>query len=580
MPKAYSYIRMSTLDQRDGDSTRRQLAATHDYVAAHGLDLADIIQDIGVSAFRGKNAEFGALAGFLEAVSDGLVAKGSYLIVESLDRISRSNIFEAMNLLNKIVERDIVVVTLHDRQHYSKQSLAENPVGMMIPVMIMLRAHEESKTKSIRLSAAWGQKKIEARRGTLTGQRLPSWLEYNADKTEISVQRERAQTVRNMFERSRDGWGAYSIARWLNQLGMPPWGSKSRHWGESYVKKVLNNRSVLGEYQPFKKVEIDGKVVRLPDGDSIPDYYPAIISPDLFTLSHAAIAARKVSGSGRKGLKVANLFSGLMQCAHCGAGIRFINKGQGPKGGRYLRCSSAALASGCDANAFRYEVVEEALLQAIEDIDIAFLLGGPRTASVVAERREQITSVERAIADVTARLQNLGEAVATGGSSLQTLLALMRDEEARLHDSRGRKAELEHEIADLTSDPAAQQERLSAILNQVQSQDIEHAEQARRALAQEIRRLLRSIKLRGVARFPYEFRLDPDLWPEAVTLTETELSERCSRYPFDLQLHYRNGDVLPFDPLTNQRMRIREGEHMRIMRQEQALNERIKRLHT
>lgn len=578
MPKAYSYIRMSTLNQREGDSTRRQLAATHDYVVANGLELADVIQDIGVSAFRGKNATFGALAGFLEAVAEGHVAKGSYLIVESLDRISRSNIFEAMSLLNKIVEQDIVVVTLHDRQQYSKESLAENPVGMIIPVMIMLRAHEESKTKSIRLSAAWGQKKVQARRGKLTGQRLPAWLDYNADKTAVTIHDERAGIVQTIFERSRDGWGAYSIARWLNQSGIPTFATKSRHWGESYVKKILNNRAVLGEYQPFKKVELEGRSVRVTDGDPIQNYYPAIITPDLFAFSQVATATRRVSGSGRKGRGIANLFSGLIRCGHCEGGVRFINKGEGSKGGKYLRCSSSALAGDCDSKAFRYDLIEESLLQAIEDIDVAFLLGGKRTVSVVADRREQIASVELEIAEVTARLRNLSEAVANGGSSLQSLLSLIGEEELRLHDHLRRKAELEREIADLTSDPAVQQERLSAILTQVHSEDTDGAEQARRALAQEIRRLIRSIKLSSVVRLPHEYRLDPSLWPDAASLSEVELSERCSRYPFEFHIHYRNGDILPFDPLTNQRMRIRQSEQMRVMRQKQALNEKIERL--
>ncbi|MCK1582154.1 recombinase family protein [Bradyrhizobium sp. 168] len=55
MPRAYSYLRMSTAPQLKGDSRRRQLEASRTYAAAQGLELAGDaeLEDIGVSAFKG-----------------------------------------------------------------------------------------------------------------------------------------------------------------------------------------------------------------------------------------------------------------------------------------------------------------------------------------------------------------------------------------------------------------------------------------------------------------------------------------------------------------------------------------------
>jgi DNA invertase Pin-like site-specific DNA recombinase len=63
MPKAYSYLRFSTPEQMKGDSFRRQSTKAQEYASTHGLDLDDTLtfQDLGVSAFRGKNAEAGQL---------------------------------------------------------------------------------------------------------------------------------------------------------------------------------------------------------------------------------------------------------------------------------------------------------------------------------------------------------------------------------------------------------------------------------------------------------------------------------------------------------------------------------------
>ena len=63
--RAYSYIRMSTDVQLRGDSLRRQLEASSDYAAKHGLELVEEsrLQDIGISAFKGANVSEGALGG-------------------------------------------------------------------------------------------------------------------------------------------------------------------------------------------------------------------------------------------------------------------------------------------------------------------------------------------------------------------------------------------------------------------------------------------------------------------------------------------------------------------------------------
>src|SRR5262249_5131611 len=115
-PKAYSYIRWSTPEQALGDSERRQLERARAYAAAHGMDLAESIADKGVSAFHGKNARKGHLGAFLDAVERGAIPKGSYLLVESVDRISRRDPWTALDTLKRIIDQGTVLVTLSDEQ--------------------------------------------------------------------------------------------------------------------------------------------------------------------------------------------------------------------------------------------------------------------------------------------------------------------------------------------------------------------------------------------------------------------------------------------------------------------------------
>ena len=115
-PQAFSYLRMSTDLQLKGDSRRRQLALSRAYAESNGLDLAKDaeLEDIGISAFKGANVSEGALGRFLEAVKSGAVPPGSYLLVESLDRLSRQQVSTALSLFLRIIEADIVLVTLFD----------------------------------------------------------------------------------------------------------------------------------------------------------------------------------------------------------------------------------------------------------------------------------------------------------------------------------------------------------------------------------------------------------------------------------------------------------------------------------
>ena len=86
--KAYSYIRFSTPEQLKGDSLRRQLESSRKYALEHNLVLDESLRDLGVSAFKGKNATEGALKRFMELIDAGQVEQGSILILESLDRLS------------------------------------------------------------------------------------------------------------------------------------------------------------------------------------------------------------------------------------------------------------------------------------------------------------------------------------------------------------------------------------------------------------------------------------------------------------------------------------------------------------
>lgn len=264
MARAYSYVRFSTLEQRKGGSENRQVELSRSYVRNHpNLELDESLRfsDLGVSAFDKSNlAKGAALRTFLDAIDKGVVARGSYLLVESLDRLSRAQISDALEIFMGILNRGITVVTLADGMEYSKEKANKQFTDLIISITIMSRTHEESLTKSKRLKAAWKSKRANIGARKLT-RNCPSWLTQNADATAYRFIPAKVTVVRKMIRLVMSGVGKDAIAKRFNRDGIRSLGTRSKEgtWYGSYVSKILNSRALIGEFQPHE--EIDGKLL-------------------------------------------------------------------------------------------------------------------------------------------------------------------------------------------------------------------------------------------------------------------------------------------------------------------------------
>src|SRR5688572_20912467 len=146
MPLAYSYLRFSQRDQKHGDSIRRQMELSERYARENKLTLVRNYSDFGVSAFRSKNRTTGALSEFIAGVDDGQIERGSILLCESLDRLSRDKVSEALIPFLELLKRGIVVVTLQDGRTYDERTV-NDPYQLIGSLVIMARANEESEMK-------------------------------------------------------------------------------------------------------------------------------------------------------------------------------------------------------------------------------------------------------------------------------------------------------------------------------------------------------------------------------------------------------------------------------------------------
>lgn len=217
----------------------------------------------------------------------------------------------------------------------------------------MLRAHEESKTKSERVSKAW-----EKNRNTkkIITKLAPKWLIADGDKW--IVDKEKVKIIERMFELYEQGNGYQKIARALNADGIPTWGNHKEdddiihEWQVGSVSHFLNNKALIGIYETNKIPAREG-------------YFPAVIDRTRFNNLQRAMASKNFTGD-RSNLTtgVSNLFSGRAYCGICGARMKTaVTSRKTGERYYYLHCNTAySNPKNCQAKPVNYKVVEKQFL--------------------------------------------------------------------------------------------------------------------------------------------------------------------------------------------------------------------------
>lgn len=369
--KAYSYIRYSSPQQAKGDSFRRQFSKTQEYCEKNGYDLdteLNVYTELGKSAFKGEEQE--NLKRFIEDCKSGIVEKGSLLIVENLDRLSRDTINKAMRQFLHLLDY-VNIYTLQDEKFYTSNEDVDNDsqvFDIITSLLIMSRAHEESQTKRKRLRESWEAKRqqIDKRKFATS---YPHWLNLSDDWESFTLKPDAVRSIKKIFELCISGSGYNQILRYLNDrlelYPTPSKRSKSGLWVRSTIQLLLSDRRLIGEMQMYKGAYKNRK----PYGEPIPDYYPQIIDEKTFLKAQIAMKERNI-GAGKTGAyRFSNIFRGFLHCTECGNVMEFVDKGNTKKRSqKYLTCTNAKRGGDCTSNKhFRYDELESMLLYLISE---------------------------------------------------------------------------------------------------------------------------------------------------------------------------------------------------------------------
>ncbi|WP_095068021.1 recombinase family protein [Pseudomonas sp. Irchel 3A18] len=361
MSKAYAYVRWSTAEQGEEgrDSHSRQITPLQAFTEAKGVPVVETVIDKGISAFRGANARIGQLKGLLDRVENGEIERGDYIIVESIDRLTRQKLTDSVDLIQSILKKGVRLHTVFDNKTYSYDDPSRDLETLILVGVIAKRAHEESETKSKRLKSSW-LKKRDAAETTIIRKQCPYGFRYDEKTQAFAIVEGEAQEIRHIFELLKHMGILESIKR-VNQYS-------KRRWTRKHIDELIKTKSPIGVLcLSRRKEDGNGRVL----DRYVPGYFPKVIEEADFDAAVSAIKGRfNENKRGRRSPSNYNIFRHCIQCELHKVGMLFNLQGLGKEKKRYayLVCSNRAeRVCECD-NRIRFEQVFGAFLAFVKQI--------------------------------------------------------------------------------------------------------------------------------------------------------------------------------------------------------------------
>lgn len=433
---AAAYIRVSTEDQTEY-SPAAQLAALQRYADANGifLDPAHVYRDEGIS---GRSAA--KRPGFQAMISAAKRKDHPFdiILVHKLDRFARSR--EDSVVYKSMLQREchVRVVSITEPISDDKTSILMEPILEAMAEYYSVNLGEEVKKGMTQKALSGGL------------QSTPPFG-YLAEHNMLVPDPAAAAYIPQIFQRYVDGQPIYSIARWLNALGLRT--HRGNHFENRTVEYILRNPVYVGmlRWNPAGRSRRD---FAQPTIITARGKHEPLVSQPLFDAVQRRMDEQKRAHPYKgkpAGVSRKHWLCGIVRCASCGATLIL----SGAKYGSYFKCNNFIHGRCTTSQHISYIPLEDAVLRQLQDdVDTHC-----RFVQYRAPRRSPVSSdssVQRSISAVQRRIDRLREAYLDGAESLD--------------DYKRGKAALEAQLASLRQEltPAApsNQEAIQSAIQQ------------------------------------------------------------------------------------------------------------------
>lgn len=374
------YLRLSQDDEKydkdfkaESNSISNQRLQIQDYIDKNEeMELAGEYVDDGYS---GINFERPA---FKEMMEDVITGSINCIVVKDLSRFGRDYIDSGRYLQRVFPSLDIRFIALND--NYDSFTASETEKNLVIPFKNFINDNYCRDTSAKVRSVC----KVKRKQGQFISNYAPYGYEKDEeDKHKIVIDQEVEYVVRKIFSMKLEGYSSYSIAKHLNDNGIPsPMEHKKAKgiryktgfstkavakWDTPAVNRILTNEVYIGTLQQGKREKINYKLDKVVSKDKsdwieIEDNHEAIIDPHDFEIVQKLLKCDiKAKTVGEK----ADLFSGLLFCKDCNAQMTKKVDKRGKTPTVYYICSSYNKGHNCSRHSIKQEELQRTVLEMI-----------------------------------------------------------------------------------------------------------------------------------------------------------------------------------------------------------------------
>lgn len=314
-----AYCRVSTDEERQLGSFDNQIEYFARLITGNNrYELVKIYSDEGISGTSIRSRK-----GFCEMIQDCEAGKIDLIITKSISRFAR-NTQDSLNYTRLLKGMGIGVLFEKEGINTLESS------GELLLTLFSCFAQEESR--SISENTAWGiRSKFQQGIPHINAQVL---LGYDKDADgNLVINEVQAEVVRRIYRCYLEGYSLGSIARTLNEDGIPGVRGKPK-WCGNTISRVLANEKYRGSLLMQKTFTASFLTKQhIPNTGQLAQYYieddhPAIIPPDIWEAAQEETARRRAfrAEHGLRGLSGAggSPFYSRIFCRQCGQRLQRI----------------------------------------------------------------------------------------------------------------------------------------------------------------------------------------------------------------------------------------------------------------
>ncbi len=355
--RAAIYARFST-DLQNPLSTEDQIDLCRAFARREGFQVVAAYQDAAKSG-----ASLHGRDGVLELLDDAKKGRFDVIIVEQLDRLSRSM-------------HDLAGI--HDRLTFMGIKMVEVHGGEASTVTVGLRGlfgqiFREDGARKVRR----GMSGLVAR-GKRAGGQVYGYTPNPADRGNPTIVEDEAEIIERIFKDYASGMSPRAICARLNAEHVQPprgrlWAASALYGGAARGTGILRNHQYAGKIvwnktMAVKDPDTGNRTHRAnpqSEWQTADAEHLRIVSDDLFNLVQRQLAERAYEKHANPNVhrRPKHLLSGLMRCAQCGGTIAV--QGTNKSGRTRLHCSARAYSGACNSPLFYKDDVEELFLDSL-----------------------------------------------------------------------------------------------------------------------------------------------------------------------------------------------------------------------